>query len=205
MSNLTNKSTSTNILDPRIFSYEVKPALLTQVLHVYRDNSHQDTSKVKTRGELTKTTRKMFKQKGTGNARHGSRMAPQFVGGGIVFGPTGIKPGNLKINRKMKAAALAGILTLYAKDKHIELVAPSALEKPQSKIAQTLFPQTTTLLIYHQETPALLASVRNLANVELVEASRLNAYHVAANRHVVLTAKAHESIVNRLLPLLKTK
>lgn len=192
-------------LDPRIFSYEVNPALLTQVIHVYRDNLHQNTSKVKTRGELTRTTKKMYKQKGTGNARHGSKMSPTFVGGGIAFGPTGVKPNNLKINRKMRAAALAGILSLYTVDKAVELITVPEMAKPEVKSVKSLFTKADTLLVYGKETPAFVSSVRNLNNITLAETAKLNAYSVAQSRHVVLTPSAHEALITRLLPLLKLK
>ncbi|OGD71667.1 50S ribosomal protein L4 [Candidatus Collierbacteria bacterium RIFCSPLOWO2_01_FULL_50_23] len=201
--NKTNEPNLTNILDPRVFNYQVSDALLAQVIHVYRDNTHQNTSKVKTRGELTKTTKKMYKQKGTGNARHGSKMSPTFVGGGVAFGPTGVKPGNLKINRKMRAAALAGILSLYAKDKAIELVTFPEVMKPEVKLVKTLLPKPDTLLVYAKETPALISSVRNLDNVSLIEAAKLNAYLIAGSRFVTLTPSAHEALVARVLPLLK--
>ncbi len=199
------KETAAVILDPRVFNYKVADALLTQVLHVYRDNTHQNTSKVKTRGELEKTTKKMYKQKGTGNARHGSKMSPTFVGGGVAFGPTGVKPNNLKINRKMRAAALAGILSLYAKDKTIELVTVPEMTKPEVKSVKSLFGKPDTLLVYAKETPAFVSSVRNLGNVSLTEAGKLNAYLVAGSKFVALTPSAHEAIVARVLPLLKTK
>jgi len=192
-------------LDPRVFAYEVKPFLLTQVLHVYRDNAHQNTSKVKTRGELTRTTRKMYKQKGTGNARHGSRMAPIFVGGGIAHGPTGVQPANLKVNRKMKAAALAGILSLYAKDKLLELITLPKVITPKVKTIKSLLPKEDTLLVHHQEGAALISSVKNLSNVTAVEANRLNAYQVAQNKYLALTPAAATAIIARLLPLLKAK
>lgn len=195
----------TPALDPRIFSYKVKPSLLTQVLHVYRDNGHQDTSKVKTRGELTKTTKKIYKQKGTGNARHGSRMSPTFVGGGVAFGPTGVQPGNLKVNRKMKAAALAGILSLYAKDNLVELITLPDVKTPNIKAFKTLLPKASTLLVYHEEGDSLVPSVNNLSNVTTLEAGQLNAYRVAQKSHLVLTPAAATAIVNRLLPLLKTQ
>ncbi len=192
-------------LDPRVFAYTVKPSLLTQVLHVYRSTGHQDTSKVKTRGELTKTTRKTYKQKGTGNARHGSRMAPIFVGGGVAHGPTGVQPANLKVNRKMKAAALAGILSLYAQDKLLELIILPEVATPKVKTIKSLLPKEGTLLVHHQESKALLSSVKNLSNVTAVEANRLNAYQVAQNKHLALTPAATTAIVTRLLPLLKVK
>lgn len=192
-------------LDPRIFSYEINPALLTQVLHVYRDNSHQDTSKVKSRGELTRTTKKMYKQKGTGNARHGSRMSPTFVGGGVAHGPTGLKPNNLKLNQKMKAAALAGILTSYSKEKSIEIVTIPTVDKPSAKAFRSLFPKEKTLFVYHQDGPTLISSLRNLSGMNFITANQLNAYHVAGSRFISLTPSAHDAIVSRLTPLIKSK
>jgi len=191
------------ILDSRIFNYQVSDALLSQVIHVYRDNTHQNTSKVKARGELTRTTKKMYKQKGTGNARHGSKMSPTFVGGGVAFGPTGIQPNNLKINRKMRAAALAGILSHYAKDNAVELFNAPKLTKPEVKSVKSLLTKPDTLLVYGQESPAFVSSVRNLGNVTLIEAGKLNAYTVVQSKHVALTASAHEALVSRILPLIK--
>ena len=199
------KTPASSVLDPRVFNYPVSPALLTQVIHIYRDNSHQNTSKVKTRGELTRTTKKMYAQKGTGNARHGSKMAPIFVGGGVAFGPTGVKPGNLKINRKMRAAALAGILSLYAKDKAVELISAPKTQRPELKSVKALLAKPDTLLVYSKETPAFISSVRNLSNISLIEASKLNAYTVASSHHLALPPSAHEAIVARVIPLLKTK
>jgi|CXWL01.1.fsa_nt_gi large subunit ribosomal protein L4 len=199
------KSEISPVLDPRVFAYPVKEALLTQVLHVYRDNSHQDTSKVKSRGELTHTTKKMYKQKGTGNARHGSRMSPTFVGGGVVFGPTGIKPGNLKLNKKMRAAALAGILSLYAKDHKVEIVTAPQVSKPSASAVKSLFTKNKTLLVYHQESPEFIASVKNLANLSLVAANQLNLMNVVASQHLAFTQKAVEAVVARVAPLLKSK
>ena len=192
------------ILDPRVFAYSVNEALLSQVIHVYRDNTHQNTSKVKARGELTRTTKKMYKQKGTGNARHGSKMSPTFVGGGVAFGPTGIQPNNLKINRKMRAAALAGILSHYAKDNAVELFNAPELKKPEVKLVKSLLVKPDTLLVYGKEAPAFVSSVRNLGNVTIIEAGKLNAYTVVQSKYVALTPSAHEALVSRILPLLKT-
>ncbi len=200
----TERKVTSEGFDSRVFAYPIKDALLTQVLHVYRDNSHQDTSKVKTRGELTKTTKKMYKQKGTGNARHGSRMSPTFVGGGVAFGPTGVKPGNLKLNKKMRAAALAGVLTLYHKDNQLELVTVPEVATPSASAVKSLFTKDKTLLVYHQETPAFLASVKNLGNLSLVSAGQLNAMNVIASRFVAFTPKSLTALVARVAPLLKT-
>src|SRR3989344_5966768 len=73
--------------------FEVKPnfRLLAQAYHVYEDRTHLGLAKAKTRGEVRISTKKIYKQKGTGGARHGAKSAPIFVGGGVAHGPKGIK------------------------------------------------------------------------------------------------------------------
>ena len=83
------------------------PKLLAQALRVYESNAHQKTHKVKTRGEVVGSTRKIYRQKGTGNARHGAKYAPMFVGGGIAHGPTGVRPDNMVLPKRMRRRALA--------------------------------------------------------------------------------------------------
>jgi len=87
----TKKVQTTSLQDLSVFNLEVSPALLTQAIYVYQENTHIGTSKVKTRGEVDLTKKKVYKQKGTGNARHGSKSAPIYVGGGVVFGPRGFE------------------------------------------------------------------------------------------------------------------
>ena len=95
--------------------------LLAQAIRVYENRSHPSLSKVKTRGEVKASTRKIYRQKGTGNARHGAISAPIFVGGGIAHGPKGIKR-RLKLSRKMKKKALGISLSLMAGEKRIFIV-----------------------------------------------------------------------------------
>ncbi|RJR29320.1 50S ribosomal protein L4 [Candidatus Microgenomates bacterium] len=94
---------------PKEIAGEENTALLAQAIHVYRDRQHAGVSRVKTRGEIARTTKKWFKQKGTGNARHGARSAPIFVGGGVAHGPKGIKR-VLTLSKKMKKKALSAAL-----------------------------------------------------------------------------------------------
>lgn len=192
-------------LDPRLFNRPASESLIAQVLHVYRDHTHQQTSKVKTRGEVNRTTKKVYKQKGTGNARHGARSAPIYVGGGVAHGPTGIRPFPLKINRKMAASALAGLLTLKAKEDAAELVALPALEKPSTQKVKSIFPIAGTLVVHAREVKDLYSSARNLTGVTLVEAAKLNPYLIAASHKLILTPAAQEILLTRLLPLLKSK
>src|SRR5579871_2484708 len=76
----------------------------------YSFNKRQSTSKVKSRGEIKGSTRKIYRQKGTGGARHGARNAPQFRSGGVAFGPTGEENYSLKVNNRLKKKVLQSLL-----------------------------------------------------------------------------------------------
>ena len=168
--------------------YDSKPnlALLAQAVRVYEDRSHTGSSKVKTRAEVDKTKKKLYKQKGTGGARHGSKGAPIFVGGGVAHGPKVVsRELNLSINdrrRALKSAiskqAMEGKLILVdglaklTKTKEAQflltLIAKDINEKVFSKVT----------FIVSSETSSVGKYLRNLKNVEIVTWSDLSAYQV---------------------------
>src|SRR3989338_4775942 len=84
---VSGKKTGTVTLPKEIFAVTVSPKLIAQAARVYSANQRQSSAKTKTRGEVTGSRRKVWRQKGTGRARHGDRYAPIFVGGGIAHGP----------------------------------------------------------------------------------------------------------------------
>src|SRR3972149_950729 len=85
--NMAGKSVETLILPKEIFGAEINTHLMTQAVRVYLANQRRGTVKTKSRGEVNISTRKIYRQKGTGRARHGAASAPIFVGGGVAFGP----------------------------------------------------------------------------------------------------------------------
>lgn len=190
-------------LDPRLFAATISQSLIAQVVHVYQSRSHQGTHQAKTRGEVNRTTKKVYKQKGTGNARHGARSAPIYVGGGVSHGPTGERPANLRVNRKMAATALIGLLSQKAKDNKVNLFEIPKIAKPTVKAVKGLFPYQDTLIIHASESPLLVRSTRNLSNVTVIESSLLNPLVVIQNKNLLITSKAQENLVARLLPFLK--
>lgn len=101
----------------KLFDGVVNQQLLSQALRVYQSNQRQGTSKVKTRAEVKLTKRKIYRQKGTGNARHGAKSAPIFVGGGVAHGPDGTQQWNKKLSKKMKQQAL--IAAFRAQAEHV--------------------------------------------------------------------------------------
>ena len=111
---------------PKEFGEKVNPNLIAQAVHVFEARSHTGLSKVKTRAEINRTKKKLYKQKGTGGARHGSRRAPIFVGGGIAHGPK-LEERVLSLPRKLRIAGRNSVLSLKASLG--EVVVVSGLEK----------------------------------------------------------------------------
>jgi len=99
-----------------IFAVKASDKLLSQYVYVYLNNLKKGRHKTKTRGEVAGSTRKIYRQKGTGRARHGDIKAPIFVGGGVAFGPTG-QYRRLKLTKKMRRKALFYALSLKLKEK----------------------------------------------------------------------------------------
>ena len=191
--------------DLSIFNKEVAPSLLAQAIYVYQENSHIGVSKVKTRGEVSLTKHKGYKQKGTGNARHGAKSAPIFVGGGVVFGPRGLKLTPKSLNKKMKIKALLGALSLYNREKRLSLLDTAAIKDSSTKSALSSLGAEKLGLVHFNEDPKILKSIGNLDNVVLLSANRLNVYKVVQSPKIVLTPSAYTHLVERLKSVLLTK
>ncbi len=188
-----------------VFNHEVSPSLLAQAIYVYQENSHAGVSKVKTRGEINLTKHKVYKQKGTGNARHGAKSAPIFVGGGVVFGPRGLKLTPKSLNKKMKIKALLGALSLYNKEERLSVLDTSAIKDSSTKSALKVLGKDKLGLVHFHEDPKTLEAIGNLSNITLLSANRLNVYKVVQSPKLVLTASAIAHLVERLKSVLTTK
>lgn len=183
----------------------VNEVLLAQALRVYESNSHQKTSKVKTRGEVNGTTKKIYRQKGTGNARHGARYAPIFVGGGIAFGPTGVRPNNLILPKKMRARALATSLLLKLQSSLVSgLDSVTKVEGKTSKLAELLntiagHPKNRVLVVTEDKADSLYRGLKNIQAVTMKRAALVNAYDLVYFDHLVVTKDALDSLVSRAM------
>jgi large subunit ribosomal protein L4 len=201
----TKKTTAVGQQDLSIFSLEVSPALITQAIYVYQENSHRGMSKVQTRGELGYTTKKVYKQKGTGNARHGSKSAPIFVGGGVVFGPRGLKSATKSLNKKMKIKALAGILSLYRKEDRLSMFEPKDIKSNSTKEAAKLLGDKAIAIVHFDESPDFFKAIGNLNNITLLSATRLNVLKVAQSPKIYITPSALTHLSERLQPVMSIK
>lgn len=191
-------TTTTNTTDLSIFNKEVSPALIAQAIYVYTENTHRGVSKTKTRGEVDLTKHKVYKQKGTGNARHGAKSSPVYVGGGVAFGPTGHKTALKSLSKKMKSLALLGILSLYQKENRLSVMDVKNISSSKTKDVAKVLGSDKLALIQYQDSEDFIRAVGNISNVTLHSASRLNVFGVALAPKVVFTKNALAHLIKRL-------
>jgi large subunit ribosomal protein L4 len=172
--------------------YAVEPSDHAIYLDVkqYLANQRQGTHKSKERGEITGSTRKLKKQKGTGTARAGSIKSPVFRGGGRVFGP---QPRNygFKLNKKLKTLARKSALSYKAKSNDILVMEDFNFEGPKTKefvaIQNNLqVADKKSLIVLSEANKNIYLSSRNLQNAEVVTASELSTYKIMHAKKVVL-------------------
>ncbi len=189
-------------LKKEIFASPVNERLIAQYVRVYLANQRQGTASTKMRGEVVGSTRKIYRQKGTGKARHGDIRAPIFVGGGVTFGP---KPRDysLKMNKKQQRKALFDSLTLKCKNNQIEGLEDGFLKiEPKTKVLYLFLKQTnnnkrkTLLVLPKIEKNNLILASRNIPNLAIVAADSINAYNVLNSEKIFFVEKALELFVN---------
>lgn len=197
----TGKSAQLKV-NEAVFGVEPNQVLLAQAIRVYLANARQGTSDVKTRGEVARTTKKWFKQKGTGNARHGSRKAPIFVGGGVAHGPKANQNWSQSLNVKAKRSALATALTLQA----AQTVVSAAIAELDGKTASAAKALTLAeaaaeriLVVIAKSDEKVMRSLRNLPQVVVQTAARLTALEVAMAQQIVMTPEAVTTLENRII------
>lgn len=176
-----------------LFGGEVNQNLLAQSVRVYLANQREGGAHTKTRGEVEGSTRKIYRQKGTGKARHGSIRAPIFVGGGVVFGPV-TRDYHLKLSKRMKRGALVSALSA----KRADTMVMDGLEdlKPKTKnIVAALSAAGATdnvLLVVAKDSVGLTRAAQNIGYVTLLNAKDLHPYALMKHKKIVFTKKALE-------------
>ncbi|HFE65737.1 MAG TPA: 50S ribosomal protein L4, partial [Chloroflexi bacterium] len=164
--NMAGQEVDSVELPSSIFEAKINRDLMHQALVRQMANARLGTHKTKSRGEVRLTGAKAYRQKGTGNARHGSRRAPIFVGGGVAHGPRPRKY-TKKMPRKMRRAALRSALSAKARDEEILLLDDISLDAPKTKAMAALLEQLqvedSALLLLAEENENVERSARNLA------------------------------------------
>ena len=174
--------------------------LLAQAVRVFENRQHQGLSKVKTRGVMTMSTRKIYAQKGTGGARHGAKSAPIFVGGGIAHGPTGNKR-TLEMPQKMRTKALQVALGEKAKEGTLVMVlgiSKLAKTKEAQKLMDAIRKESGVAkdskftFVLGEGNLNTLRYLRNLSNVAILPYRNLNAFTIVKGGTVLLDSETLE-------------
>lgn len=176
-------------------------AIYLDVKHILA-NKRQGTHKAKERAEITGSTRKIKKQKGTGTARAGSIKSPLFKGGGRVFGPRP-KDYGFKLNKKVKKLARKSTLSYKAKGQHITILADFSFESPKTKYylhmlnSLALADQKTLFILSVADKNMLLAG-RNLRQTKITIAGQINTYDLLNANRLLISESALASITQNL-------
>jgi large subunit ribosomal protein L4 len=180
-----------------LFGREYNEALVHQIVVAYQANARLGTRKQKERGEIAKSTRKPWRQKGTGRARAGMASSPLWRGGGKIFAASPEENFSHKVNRKMYRAGMASILSQLAREDRVRVVEDFKLEAPKTKLlAQKLksLGFDGLLVITDEVDQNLRLSSRNLANVMVVAAQHADPVALVRFPNVLLTKKAVQKL-----------
>ena len=187
-------------LNDAVFGIEPNEHAIYLDVKQYMANKRQGTHKSKERSEVSGSTRKLIRQKGSGGARRGDINSPVMVGGGRVFGP---RPRNysFKLNKKVKSLARKSALSLKAQENAIFVVEDFTFEAPKNKefisIAQNLkVADKKLLLVLGSENKNVYLSARNVPKAKVVTTSELNTYKVLDCANLVLTESSLAAINN---------
>lgn len=194
--NLKGEQVGEADLPMSVFGAPVSKALMHQALVRQNANAHLGTHKVKTRAEVSRTTKKLFRQKGTGRARQGSMKAPHWKGGGVAFGPM-LRSYEQAMPRKMRRAAVRSALSQKLLDESIVLVDKLEMEAPRTRdlaAAMSSLGVSRGLLVLPGHDEAVEKSARNLANVKALLAGYLNVRDIFKYDQLVISLDALKTI-----------
>jgi len=184
-------------LNENIWGITPNDAVLYDAITLARNSQRQGTAKTKTRSEVSGGGRKPWRQKGTGHARQGSTRSPQWVGGGIVFGPqprTYFK----KMNRKERRLALKSALSYKVQDKELIVLDNMNIEtsktKDMIKVLEAIKAEKNILIVVEELTDNVILATRNIPNVVLLQSSEINTLDIVAADNLVITKEAVKQI-----------
>lgn len=190
-------------LNDEIFAIEPHKDALYEAVKMQQAGKRQGTHSVKGRSEVSGGGRKPYRQKGTGRARQGSIRAPQFRGGGIVFGPTP-RDYSYKINKKVRRLALKSALSSKVLDKEFGVLDQIVLDAPKTKdfvaIVEAVKAPSKTLFVVGMDEGSdnVYRSCRNIPDVMMMNSRAINVYDLLNANHVFMTEAAVKEVEEAL-------
>ena len=191
--NMKKEEVGSISLNDMVFDVEYNEPLIHQVIVALHNNARQGTKSTLTRSEVNMTKKKLYRQKGTGNARHDEKSAPQFVGGGVVFAP---KPRDFsqKVNKKMRDIAFSSAVSQKIRQGEVfildEINFADAKTKAAAEFLKTFGLNKRTIIVTNGKSENAIKATNNIQKVSVVDASLLNVAEVVENTYVVFTKDA---------------
>jgi len=199
--NLDGKKSSIEVLD-KIFSAKINNKLVSNVLYKTNANYKGRHAKTKQQNEVSGPTSKIYAQKGTGNARHASRKAPIFVGGGVAHGPKGELAYKIrKLNKSEKRNSIASLMSEKVKEKNLLILNDFTSEIKKTKEMNLIikkFEITNSIIILDKTSKEKIEkSLRNIPNVKVTDVNHFSAFDIVKFKKVVFTESAVKELEKR--------
>ena len=200
--NVDGKKVSDIEISDKIFSLKPNKNLIQLIIDWQLNHFKARTAKTKQRGDIKGSTSKIYAQKGTGGARHSSRKAPIFVGGGIAHGPKGAVYKINKINKKIKKIGLFHVLSQKNKVNSLFVVEDFKDEIKKTKLFNNFlgrFKLKNSLIISDKNsTTKIIKSARNIPNLKIIDQVGANAYDLLKYKNVIFTTSSIKSFQDRV-------
>jgi len=195
------KAIDTLQIDESILGGEVRPALLKQAYVMFHANKRQGSARTKSRGMVEGSTKKLFRQKGTGNARMGTRRTVIRKGGGVAFAKTATRESyRLRMPKKMRRLANRNALLAKLVDGEVKCVDDLGMDSPKTKAARAILDaldiDRTCLVAHRPANENVLLACRNLEYVRLTRVDQLNVFDVLNHRYLVIDRPALEAFLD---------
>lgn len=196
--NQEGKKVKDTELNESIFGIEPNNQAIFDMVLLQRASWRQGTHKVKNRTEVKGGGKKPWRQKGTGRARQGSIRAPQWRGGGVVFGPNTNRNYKLKMNKKVRQLALKSALSQKVIDEEMMVLDNIAFDTPKTKdmvkVLDNLEANRKTLIVMDEVTDNVALSARNIPGVKVINSKGLNVYDILDSTKLVITEEAIKAV-----------
>ena len=196
------KPSSIEVSD-KIVNLKVNHKLIKSVIDWQLNRAKPRTAKTKQRNEIKGSTKKIIAQKGSGGARHASKKAPIFVGGGVAHGPKGKNYKIKKINKKVKKLALAQSLSKKTYDKNLHILADVKTEIKKTRDFNNFLEKNklinVLILLDDSTLKNINKSARNIKNVKLIKDEGANVYDLFKYKNILITSSSVKKIENRIL------
>ena len=198
---LTGKKNSIEVMD-KIFAANINKQLVANVLYKTNANYKGRKAKTKQRNEIIGSTAKIWAQKGTGNARHSSRKAPIFVGGGVAHGPKGQSNYKIrKLNKSEKKQSIASLITEKKINNNVIIFSDFHNEIKKTKEMKLILDKhnanNSLIILDKTSKDKIYKSIRNIANIKITDANHFSAYDIIKYKKIIFTETSVKELEKR--------